>query len=56
MHQSSEILKTLGGVPQECLKRAKSFRSKSNGNSPQRGWPNNNRCTQDTSKKEMEQN
>ena len=37
MHQSSEILKTLGGVPQECLKQSEMFSVQSNGTLPREG-------------------
>jgi hypothetical protein len=43
MHQSSEILKTLGGVPQECLKQSEIFSVQIQWRPLHTALPNNNR-------------
>jgi nicotinamidase-related amidase len=48
MHHPSEILKTLGRVPQECLKQSEIFSVKIHCWSPQAAWPKNNRPRTDT--------
>jgi hypothetical protein len=49
MHQSSQILKALGGVPQECLKQGEIFSVQIQWRPPQAVKPKNNRQTDDTS-------
>jgi hypothetical protein len=48
MHQSSEILKPLGGVPQECLKQSEIFSVQIQWKSLQALLPKNNRHAEDT--------
>ena len=48
MHQSSEILKTLGGVPQQCLKQSEILSVRIQWKPPRPVLPKNNRHIEDT--------